>query len=230
MEADRISHLPRTQVVIEGEIALQLCGDFGALVEAEAHYGINLADVLFTWGKDTQSLLNGARSLLPCALRTFHPSLGYDDAQAIIDRALAADDPAIFNALWNMLPPKTERTEAANRTLRSDLASLAGAIEVFEGKSGVALGFNLGHVWRVLWPCVVRRSRPELSLDEARSLMTLEGMRLVIGLLGVLVEAASQEERETFVRLVRAVASDDGELEFLFWAIAKQPWPDVAQA
>jgi hypothetical protein len=180
--------VPR-KVTIEGA-TYNLCGDFGPLVEAEAYCGFNLADVLFTWGQDSESILNGARKLLPCALHHFHPEVSYEDVQGMLDRAVAADDPAILHALWHMWPAKTAQTQAANLNLLCDLEALAEANEFLEGKPNLLsicigeVGFNLDHIWR-LWPCAVHHFRPELSLDEARQLLTLEGVRLVIGLLGI---------------------------------------------
>jgi hypothetical protein len=161
--------VPR-KVTIEGT-TYNLCGDFGPLVEAEAYCGFNLADVLFTWGQDSESILNGARKLLPCALHHFHPEVSYEDVQGMLDRAVAADDPAILHALWHMWPAKTAQTQAANLNLLCDLEALAEANEFLEGKPNLLsicigeVGFNLDHIWR-LWPCAVHHFRPELSLDE----------------------------------------------------------------
>jgi hypothetical protein len=234
MESERIARLRKTAVVIEGR-NYNLCGDFGPLVEAEAYFGVNLAEVLFTWGQDHDSLLNGARKLLPCALRPFHPEVTYDAAQRLFDRSLAADDPSILRALWNMFPAKTKDRQAANENLRCDLDSLADANDFFEGKPGLARicveggGFNLGHVWRV-FPCAVHHFRQELSLDEARQLMTLDGVRLVIGLLGVVNETASQAARDRFAERVAMVTSEEDQQEFIFRVMAKQPWPGAARA
>jgi hypothetical protein len=81
----------KSPVVIDGR-EFSLCGDFGPLVEAEAFYCFNLAEVLFTWGQDHESILAGAKKLLPCALRPFHPELSYSDTQGMLERAVAADD------------------------------------------------------------------------------------------------------------------------------------------
>jgi hypothetical protein len=224
----------RTPVTIDRQV-FHLCGDFGPMVDAEAYFALNLADVLFTWGRDHDSILKGARKLLPCALHRFHPEISYSDAEGMMDRSLAAADPSLLNALWNMWPPKTKETQAANENLRCDLESLAEANSFFEGKPGLihicveGLGFDLGDVWRV-WPCMVHHFRPELSLDEARALLTLEGVQMVIGLLGIVNETASQESRDRFAERVMAVASDEERQEFLFRVLAKQPWPGIAQA
>jgi len=239
MESEIIARLPKTPVAILG-VTYNLCGSFAALVEAEAYFaqrihGFNLADVLCTWGQDQDSILNGARKLLPCALRPFHPDVSYDDAQGMIDRTLATDDPTLLQALWNMWPPVTEETDAANRNLRCDLDSLAEANEFFDGKPGLVLmcvegcGFSLGHVWRV-FPCAVHHSRPELSMDEARQLLTLEGVRLVIGMLDIVNQTASQEAKCIFALRVAAVTSEEDKQEFLFQVMAKTPWPGAAQA
>jgi hypothetical protein len=153
----------------------------------------------------------------------------------MFDRALAADDPSIVKALWNMWPAKTGETEAANRNLRCDFESLAEANEFFEGKPGLVhicvegTGFNLGDVWRV-FPCEVHHWRPELDLSQARQLLTLEGMRLVIGLLGIVNEMASLEARDRFAERVALVASEEDKQEFLFRVMAKSPRPGIAQA
>jgi hypothetical protein len=228
----------RTPVVIDGR-TYNLCGDFGPLVEAETHFaqrisGFNLAEVLLTWGENHDSIVDGARKLLPCALRPFHPDVSYDDAQGMIDRALAADDPTLLQALWNMWPPVTEETNAANLNLRCDLDSLAEANEFFDGKPGLVLicvegwGFTLGHVWRV-FPCAVHHFRPRLGMDEARELLTLEGVRIVIGSLDLVNQAASQEARDIFAQRVAAVTSEEDKLEFLFRVMAKKPWPGVGR-
>jgi hypothetical protein len=227
------SQLSKTPVVLDG-VSWSLCGDFAELVKAEAFFSrsadVNLAGAI-VGVKDIDSALYACRQILPCALHAHHPEITWADAQAMLNRAVTQDDGSIVCSITrDIWPPKTAETEAANRNLRSDLESMARASGVCELKPGIAFGFNLGHVWRVLWPCALRRSRPELALGDARQLMTLEGLHLVIAMLGVLGETASQDERERFAQVVRAVASDDGELEFLFWAQAKGPWPDVAQA
>ena len=226
MQNDRIVSPRKSPVLIDsGEF--NLCGDFGPMVEAEAHYRFNLADVLFTWGQDSESILNGARKLLPCALRPFHPEVSYEDAQGMLDRALAADDPAILHALWHMWPAKTAQTQAANLNLLCDLEALAEANEFFEGKPDLLsicvgeVGFNLGHIWRV-WPCAVHYFRPELSVDEARQLLTLEGVRLVIGLLGIVNETASQAARDQFSARVFKVSSEEDKQDFLFRVMSKR--------
>jgi hypothetical protein len=221
VQSDRIGCLRKSPVLIDGS-EFNLCGDFGPMVEAEAYYGINLADVLFTWGQDSESILNGARKLLPCALRPFHPEVSYEDAQGMLDRAMAADDPSILHALWHMWPAKTAQTQAANLNLLCDLEALAEANEFFNGKTNLlaiyveGLGFNLGHIWRV-WPCAVHHFRPELSMDEARQLLTLEGVRLVIGLLGIVNETASQAARDKFGERVLKVSSDKTNRIFCSW-------------
>lgn len=231
MESERPVCPRKTPVRIDGQ-EFHLCGDFGPMVEAEAYYaqriyGFNLAEVLFTWGQDHDFILSGGRKLLPCALRTFHPDVSYEDAQGMFNRALAADDTSIVKALWNMWPAKTGETEAANRNLRCDFESLAEANEFFEGKPGLVhicvegTGFNLGDVWRV-WPCAVHHFRSELSLNGARQLLTLEGMRRVIGLLGLVNETASQEARDRFAERVAMVASEKDKQEFIFRALARK--------
>jgi hypothetical protein len=238
MQIAKLAQPRKTPVVIAGR-NYDLCGDFGPLVEAEAYFaqrihGFNLAEVLFTWGQDHEHILNGARKLLPCALRPFHSEVSYDDAQRLLDGSLAADDPSILKALWNMFPAKTKEIQAVHENLRCDLESLAEANEFFEGKPGLMLicvegEFTLGHVWRV-FPCAVHDFRPELTLDEARQLMTIEGGRLVIGLLGLVNETASQETRNRFAERVAMVASEGDKEEFLFRVLAKKPWPRIAQA
>jgi hypothetical protein len=238
METERDAWLPRTPVVIAGR-KYDLCGGFQQLVEAEAYvaqriHGFNLADVLLSWGQDHDSVLNGARKLLPAALRTFHPNVSYEHAQEMFERALAEDDVSIVEALWNMWPPKTKEIQVVHENLRCDLESLAEANAFFEGKPGLVLicvegGFTLGHVWRV-WPCAVHHFRPELSMDEARQLLTIEGVRLVLGLLGIVNETASQEQRDSFAERVAMVSSEEDKREFLFRVMAKKPWPGLPQA
>jgi hypothetical protein len=225
----------KTPVIIDGH-AYNLCGDFGPLVEAEAYYaqrihGFNLAEVLFSWGETHEKILNGSRKLLPCALRMFHPEVTYDDAQGMMDRAIAADNVDLLWALWKMLPAKTPENQAANQNLRCDPESLAEANEFFEGKPGLSLlcvenvPFTLGHVWRV-FPCAAHHFRPELSLERARQLMILGSVRLVLGLLETEWNAASPERRERFTERVASVTSEEDKQEFLFRVIAKRQSPN----
>jgi hypothetical protein len=143
--------------------------------------------------------------------------------------------PAILKALWNMWPARTKETAAANDHLRCDLDSLAEASEFFEGKPNLLSicveggGLNLGDVWRV-WPCAVHHYRPDLGIDEARQLLTLGGVRLVIGLLGMVNETASQAARGRFAERVMKVSSDEQKEDFLFRVMAKRLGPEAAQA
>jgi len=224
----------KSPVLIDGR-EFSLCGDFGPMVEAEAYYGFNLADVVLAWGQDHESILNGAKKLLPCALRPFHPEVSYSDSQSMLERSLATDDPSILKALWNMWPPRTKETADANDHLRCDLDSLAAANELFEGKPNLLLicvegyGFHLGDVWRV-WPCALRHYRPDLSLEESGKLLTLEGVRLVIGLLGIVNETASQAARDRFAERVMKVSSQEQKQDFLFRVMAKRLAHGAAQA
>jgi hypothetical protein len=60
--------------------------------------------------------------------------------------------------------------------------------------------------------------------------MTLEGVRLVIGLLGLVNETASQAARNEFAERVAAVASEEEKQEFIFRVMAKNPWSGAARA
>jgi len=73
-----------------------------------------------------------------------------------------------------------------------------------------------------VWPCAVHHVRPELSLDEARQLLTLECARLVIGLIGIKNETATQEGRDRFAEAGRLVASEEDKWEFTFRVMAKR--------
>jgi hypothetical protein len=225
--------LPKTSVTIEGA-TYQLCGSFEALIAAEAYfalriYDFSLANVLVSWGENRESLLKGARTLFPCALRTFHPDVTDVDAQGMFDRAITRNDMAILNALWTMWPAETPEAEAANQNLRCDLESLAEANAFFEGKPGLALicvegRLTLDHVWRI-WPCAVHHFRPELSLDQARGLMTMIGLRVIVRLWDFVNSTASQEARDLFAQRVAAVATEQDKQDVLFRLAAKRQWP-----
>jgi hypothetical protein len=77
---------------------------------------------------------------------------------------------------------------------------------------------------------MVRHFRPELSLDEARQLLTLEGVRLVVGLLGIVNETAVQAARDRFAERVMKVSSEEQKQDFLFRVMAKRLGPGAAQA
>jgi hypothetical protein len=225
---------PKTPFIFEGA-TYQLCGSFESLVESENYfaqkiYGFNLGDALARWGENRESLLSGARKLLPAALRTFHPEISYEETQAMCDRAEAREDIAILNALWNMFPAKTPETETAHQHLRCSLESLAEANEFFQGKPGLLLltclddSFTLDHVWR-LFPCALHPFRPELSVDEARQLMTVDTVRIVLAQLDWANETAPKEAWDKFSRSVTAFATEEVAQEFIFRMAAKKQWP-----
>ncbi len=152
----------------------------------------------------------------------------------MIDRMIDPDDTASVEAIGRMWPVPTEEKAAADANLCFDLDALAEANEFFEAKVGLALicvegPFTLDHVCRV-FPCAVHRFRPELSLSEARGLMAVQSVRIVLGGLGLVWEAASQESKDRFAARLCAAASDEERQEFLFRVLAKQPSPGAARA
>lgn len=107
MDSERTARQPVTPVVVEG-VTLQLCGDFDSLVEAEAFFNlrgnkVDVASAIFN-ARDPDSALSGLRQLLPCALHAFHPELGYEAVQQMINRTVACDNPVLFEAVQRMWP------------------------------------------------------------------------------------------------------------------------------
>jgi hypothetical protein len=231
------AYLRRVPATISGSTFF-LCGDFQALVDAEAFYsrqihGFNLAEALLIFGQDADATVRASRLILPCALHASHPNLSFDAAQKMIFEAIASNDPTIFRAISEMWPQKTAETEAANRNLHCDLDSLASANEFFSGRTGLALicvggPFTLSHVWRI-WPCALHHFRSDLTITEARKLMTLESVSVVAEALSTTNRTASKEARDTFAARVAAVMSDDERHEFLFHMMSN-PWSAAALA
>jgi hypothetical protein len=231
MEKHKFAHLPKTPVVVEG-VEYYVSGDFAALVEAEAYFNlsghnVNLAGAIFN-ARDPRSGLTCLRQLLPCALHTHHPTLDYLQVQWMIDRLFAVDDFAFIEAVRRMWPASTEEQEEANQNLCFDLGALAGANERFAGKAGLALifagdTFTLDHACRV-FNCAVHKFRPDLPLTDARRLMTVQSVRLVIAGLESSWTAASRESKGKFVERLFAVASDEEQQELRFRVLAKQSW------
>jgi hypothetical protein len=58
-------------------------------------------------------------------------------------------------------------------------------------------------------------------MDKARQLLTLEGVRLVIRLLGIANETASQAARDRFSERVLRVSSEEQKQDFLFRVVAR---------
>jgi hypothetical protein len=237
METERLASLPKISLIIDGG-TYNLCGDFGALAEAEAFFNlqgreINVAAALFDV-RDTISCLSALRQVFPCALRRFHQEIDYAAAQEMIDRMVAQDDPSFALAIEQMWPRTSEETQAVNNNLTFELEALAKANEFFRGKACLALicvegPFTLEHICSV-FACAVHQYRPGLNLDEARRLMTLRSIFLVIEGLGLVWQTASEESRQRFVERVMAAASDDEKKEFLYRVLSKKPWPGTAQA
>jgi hypothetical protein len=234
VENDGLGTLPKTPLVFDG-ITYHLCGDFGALIKAEQFFNISHdVNLLFAIlkGRDAGSVLDAMRQLLPCALHTFHPRLSFDGSQAIIDRMVAAGDPSFVRAIGQMWPAETEERKEASRNLCFDLDSLADANEHFGG-TGLGLFYvegplTLEHAYNY-FPCAVHRFRPELNLAQARQLMTLPSVFLVIEGLAE-VRKAPRELHLKFIERLGEAASDEERLEVLFRTLAQKPWPGTGQA
>jgi len=119
MENERIARLPKTPVTIAGIGVLQLCGDFESLIEAESHFrseghDLNLATAIFD-AKTPSAAISSLRQLVPCALRAFHPEITWEEAQALIDRTVARDDPAFVEGVRRMWPVNEASQEIMGR-------------------------------------------------------------------------------------------------------------------
>jgi hypothetical protein len=239
MENERIAHLPKTPVVVDGA-SYNLCADWAHLAAAENFFSgtgieVNLAEAILTAHKGVDCALRAVRQLFPCALRTFHPEINYAAAQKMIDRMVAGDDPSIIQAVaFHMWPAETEETREANQNLTFDFEALADANAYFGGRTGlvqtcVGGAFTLSHVCRI-FPCALHRFRPELSPDEALKLMTRPSVIAVLVSLGLAQQAASQGTMDRFSTRVLAVASEEEKQEIRFRLLAKLPWPGAAQA
>jgi hypothetical protein len=98
--------LPRTPIEIDGK-TYNMCFDFGAILEAESAYARE--------GHQANLLVNfrnfsfyGVRMVFPCAVRTFHPELTWDQARALVNMGNVFDiGNAIFEA-WNAAQVKKE--------------------------------------------------------------------------------------------------------------------------
>ena len=60
--------------------------------------------------------------------------------------------------------------------------------------------------------------------------MTLQSVFLVVGSLGSVWQAASEESKVRFIDRLGESASDEESQEVLFGILAKRPWPGVARA
>jgi hypothetical protein len=226
-----------SEVCIDGK-HYRLCCDWSSLVAAESYYaerihGFNLAEALCGWGTDHESIRSGARKLLPAALRRWHPDVTYDDAQAMLDRAWAADDPTLIQALWTLLHLKKPESDAANRNLRFELNAMADANYHFGGEPGLAMLWvedqTLAAVWRA-FPCAVHKFRPELGLEEARALMTIESVLIVVALLRHVDKATPQDMKDAVQKRLMAAMSEEQKREFAFRAMLRNIGNGPAQA
>jgi hypothetical protein len=237
MKSDRLANLPKTALLVDN-VLFQLCGDFAALIEAEAFFNnlrgrdVNLAAAIWT-ARDHPSLLNAIRQILPCALHTFHPELRFEAVQAMIDRLMLRGYATFMDAIERMWPPMTQEMEDANQNLCFDLDQLAEANEFFGGETRLTSlcvrgPVTLEHVYRT-FPCAVHQFRPELSLADARRLMTLPSVFLVFrGLDQVRRAPATQQER--FIARLFVAASEEERQDTIFRIIAAKQATGVAQA
>jgi hypothetical protein len=140
---------------------------------------------------------------------------------------------ALLHAIEKMWPPVTAEREEANRNLRFDLNSLASANEHFAGHAKLSLisvpGFlTLEHAYCV-FPCAIHHYRPELDIDQARQLMTLPSVFLVVEGIDK-VRQAPRELRQKFAARLAAAASDEEREDFLFRTMAQKLGTGGAQA
>jgi hypothetical protein len=235
MNSDRLARLRKVPLVADG-VTYSLCGEFEALIEAEAFFNmgrdVNLLLAILN-GRDEQSVLAAARQLLPCGLHTFHPKLSWDGVQALIDQMLFRGDPAFLHAIEKMWPPMTAEREEANSKLRFDLDSLASANEHFAGQAKLSLisvpGFlTFEHAYCV-FPCAVHHHRPELGIGQARELMSLPSVFLVVEGLEQVRQAPRQLQKK-FAERLGAAASNEEKQEFLFRNMAQKSGTGAAQA
>jgi hypothetical protein len=229
MQSEKLARLRKVPVAWGG-VTYNLCGEFAALIEAEEFFNIrghnvNLL-VAIGSGRNQQAVLAALRQLIPCALHTFHPKLSWEEAQALIDQMVARDDDASFlHGIDKMWPPMTAEREEANRNLRFDLDSLADASEHFAGQAKLSLMAVPGlptfeNTYRV-FPCAVHHHRPELDLDQARQLMTLPSVFLVVKGLDQ-VRQEPEELQKKFGERLGAAASDEEREDFLFRNMAQK--------
>lgn len=88
---------------------------------------------------------------------------------------------------------------------------------------------RLNRAWRV-FPCAVHRFRPELSLAEARSLMTWQSVALTIASMQELERLSAPESLQKFAARLWATASDEERENFTLQVLAKDMASGAAQA
>jgi hypothetical protein len=98
--------LPKVPVTINGT-TYYLCFDLGALAIAESHFRqqgheVNLLDALPGY------TLAHVRTLFPCALRTHHPTISFEDAQKLITLPTLYVVAAAIGAAWKASLPEPE--------------------------------------------------------------------------------------------------------------------------
>lgn len=100
--------LPKTPVEINGKV-YNLCFDYKAIRDAENAYHAegHTANLLMSFSDFS---FNGVSMVLPCILRTFHPEIGWDEAQAMINLGnVILIGNAIKSAWIEAMPKKAEK-------------------------------------------------------------------------------------------------------------------------
>ena len=98
--------LPKTPVKIGAKI-YDLCFDLGALAEAETYFRQQGIDVNLLEALPGYTLAH-VRTLFPCALRTFHPEISFEDAQKMITMPVLYVVAAANGAAWKESLPEPE--------------------------------------------------------------------------------------------------------------------------
>ena len=228
---------PSTSVTIEGR-SYTLTGNVFALADAESFFnsqGMQL-DLfgLFLAEYNTERVISATRDLFPCMMHPHHPDIDFAAAQALINRTYAAGDPVIFEAVLKLCRA-AHVDQDHDRELVFDLEGLADANDHFEGKSGISWicfvdGLTpLDKASRV-FPCALHRSRPELTLDQARAMMNWKSVAYTIACMQELEKASSHEAMQKFAARLWATANDAERERFTFQVIAKEMAPGAAQA
>ena len=235
---DKSTLSPAAEIAIEGA-TYRLSGNVSALAEAESWFNSHGQTLdlfaMFLVEHSEESVVKATRQLFPCMLHAAHPGIDYAAAQSLVDRAIASDDPVIFNTVRQLCKAALGEKDAVNGDLVFTLDGLAAANEHFEGKSGISwicwvdglTGLNRA---RRVFPCAVHRFRPELSLAEARALMSWQSVALTVASVQELERLSPPESLQKFASRLWATASDEEKESFTLQVIAKDMAPGAAQA
>jgi len=195
---------PRSVRVQIGGADYQLSLDLGELARAELWYRsqgspCNLVTALPVM---TERAI-AAIEVFSCSLHARHPEINpiHLIAQGNLQKIAET-----LNQSW---PAASSETQEANRNLCFDLDALAEASEYFAVTgNGTPLAVLLQDLSLAacmnIFPCALRRFRPELTFVEAQMLMDLQSVYAVAMYMATAWRVASPEERERFsLRAVR---------------------------